>query len=74
MNIIQRLISFLQGKPFTFTLKPSAQNGWMLSVDGTKDLDIVEPLIGEADIYGVSENLIRTGARGQTLTGYWFFK
>lgn len=72
MNLFQRLISFMKTKPFEFTLKPDGPNTWIFSVDGTQALDQVEPLIGDADIYGISENLLRIGKRGQTLTGYWF--
>lgn len=72
MNLIERLISFLKGTSFEFTLKPNARKTWIFSVDNPDHLDRVESLIGDADIYGVSENLIRTGGRGQTLTGYWF--
>ena len=73
MNLIERLISFMKMKSFTFTLKPSAQSGWIFHVDGIRFLDIVEPLIGEGDIYGMSEDLIRTGTPGRTLSGFWFF-
>ena len=72
MKIIEKLTSFMKTKLFEFTLKPDGPNTWIFSVDGIHALDQAESLIGDADIYGVSENLVRTGGRGQTLTGYWF--